>query len=391
MRFRLFPGKRDNKLIYYCTILLSAVSIVMVASASVGLASQETNAVWINMSRQVVYFIAGYLCMMLFYYNFNIKRLRYLLPTAAFFLSLLLLATLFFEPINGARAWLRFLNFSFQPSEFVKAFVIIYIAVQFPRFYQTKISLGEIIRRPAAVFAFWTIVIVFLQHDWGTAAVIVLIVFVCLLLVRGNTFRPLKFWTKIFLWGGALALVMLMTPLGVAIVRILPIAEYQKMRFIAVVDPFMDIYDKTYQLFNSLVAFGRGKWTGVGFGNSHQKFGYLPEARTDFILPIIVEELGIVGLFALVLIPYLLLINQLFRSALKNNHDGYKIILIGTIGYFFVHFLLNVGGVSAFLPMTGIPLLLVSSGGSSTICAMSLLGVCQNIINRRKESFDEGD
>jgi len=390
MKFKFIPEKKDDKVIYFATIGLSIVSIAMVASASVGLASQQANAVGINMIKQVSYYSIGLVAMMFFYYNFSIKSMKYVLPVGAFILSIMLVATLFFQEVNGARAWLHLLNFSLQPSEFVKVFIILYIAVKLPHFYYSQRSAWEIIKKPAIVFGIWVLFIIAFQGDLGTAVVIVLITLICLLMIQGRTFRPLKAVVRVLLIGFAFILILNITPIGTVIVKLLPISEYQKVRFLSVTDPFYDIYDKTYQLFHSLVAFGRGSWSGVGFGDSYQKFGYLPEARTDFILPIIVEELGVIGL-ALVFIPYAIILYQLFNFALKIKNDTARIIIIGTIAYFFVHFLLNVGGVSALIPLTGVPLLLVSSGGSSTVCVMSLLGICQNIINRKSWSPDESD
>jgi len=140
-----------------------------------------------------------------------------------------------------------------------------------------------------------------------------------------------------------------------------------------------DIEGDGWQLTNALIAFATGGLFGKGFGSSTQKYGYIPESHNDFIVAIIYEELGLVG-FMLFLIPYVIIIYKMFHYALRIKDTKSKLILYGVGLYFFTHLLVNVGGVSGFIPMTGVPLLLISSGGSSTLAAMMGLGIAQSII-----------
>jgi len=283
------------------------------------------------------------------------------------------------------------MDFSLQPSEFVKVFVILYIALKLTRFTKKKYDFWDIFKWPLLVFFTWFLIVAWLQSDLGTAVSIGMISAICLLVVPGANFRWPKFWIKLVFIGGFVLLIVLATPFGRKLIDLLPIAHYQKLRFIGFSNPFFEIDRGTYQLYQSLRTFSRGKYWGVGFGNSQQKFGYLPEARTDFILPIIVEELGLLGIL-LVIVPYCLIIFRLFKQSLQVQENNEKVIFIGTIAYLFTHFLLNVGGVSAIIPMTGVPLLLVSSGGSSTMSIMILLGMCQNISRKNQRSqLDESD
>lgn len=123
----------------------------------------------------------------------------------------------------------------------------------------------------------------------------------------------------------------------------------------------MDPYNSSYQLVNSLIAFSNGGIFGLGFGNSTQKYGYIPESHNDFIGAIIYEELGIIGL-ALVIIPTCIVIFKLLKYSNEVKENKSRIILLGIASYFFLHILINLGGVSGLIPMTGVPLLLISSG-----------------------------
>ncbi len=119
----------------------------------------------------------------------------------------------------------------------------------------------------------------------------------------------------------------------------------------------------------------------AGFGQSVQKMQYLPAASTDYILAITVEEFGILG-FLVILGGYGVLIYRLFKYALMSKREGYKILYIGTAMYLFIHFVFNVGGVTGLIPLTGIPLLFISSGASSLVSICSAIGIAQAAIAR---------
>ena len=151
-------------------------------------------------------------------------------------------------------------------------------------------------------------------------------------------------------------------------------------------NPFIDQYGSGYQLVNGLVSFATGGWFGLGYGNSVRKYTRFPAANTDFILAIVVEELGIIG-FLLIYIPYMVIIIRLFMYALKMKSERGKIILIGVAMYIVIHSLFNIGGVTGLIPLTGVPLLMISSGGSSTLSTMCAIGIAQAVIMR----FNKGE
>ena len=136
-----------------------------------------------------------------------------------------------------------------------------------------------------------------------------------------------------------------------------------------------------YQPINGLYGIARGGLQGVGFGESIQKYGYLTQSDNDYILSIVIEELGVFGL-GIIVAGYAIIIKRLFYYAFRTKSEGYKVILIGTAMYIFAHFVLNVGGVGGLIPLTGVPLLFISSGGSSMMSIMSAIGISQAIIAR---------
>ena len=132
----------------------------------------------------------------------------------------------------------------------------------------------------------------------------------------------------------------------------------------------------------------RGNIYGVGLGNSIQKFGYLASASADYIFPVIVEELGLIGI-ACVFVPYFIIYFILIKYSLKVKTEKEKVLLMGTCAYLFVHMFLNIGGVTAFIPLTGVPLLLISRGGTSMICTLAIMGISQNVIRKYNSRIED--
>ncbi|MDO5085849.1 MAG: FtsW/RodA/SpoVE family cell cycle protein, partial [Erysipelotrichaceae bacterium] len=182
---------------------------------------------------------------------------------------------------------------------------------------------------------------------------------------------------------GVFGVALLLSPIGVKIISSLGIADYKVNRFIVAADPFSDKLGTGYQLVNGLISFASGGLFGLGFGTSIRKYTNFPAANTDFILAIIVEELGIVG-FMIIFICYILIIYRLFYWALKMKNQKGKVILIGTAMYIFIHFVFNVGGGTALIPLTGVPLLMISQGGSSTMSIMMCIGLSLSVIQMYK-------
>ena len=239
---------------------------------------------------------------------------------------------------------------------------------------------------PVLSIGAYVLIVLLVQKDFGSAMVIALITFIIVMIPTNPQLRTTKILAGVviaLLFGGIILIVY--TKFGENLINALP-DGYQKNRFLSAINPFADKYDSGYQLVNGLIAFASGGWFGKGLGNSVRKYTDFPAASTDSILSIIVEELGFVG-FLVMIILFGIIIFRLLKYAQKIKTEKAKIILVGVAMYFMIHIFFNIGGVTVSLPLTGIPLLLISSGGSSTISAMMALGISQAVISAYKRGY----
>jgi cell division protein FtsW len=262
--------------------------------------------------------------------------------------------------INGARRWINLGISGFQPVELAKLTVVLYVASYLVRHrdsVETKF-LGAV--KPVAVAGF-TAVLLLAQPDFGSAALIG-VVTIGMLWLGGARMRNLVIM--------GLPLVPLGSWLALS-------TDYRVKRLTSFLDPWKDPFNDGFQLTQALIAVGRGKWFGVGLGGSVQKLFYLPEAHTDFILAVIAEELGFVGvLFVLAL--FALLVGRGLQLGLRGvevgqHRAGY--VASGISLMIGLQALVSVGVNLGVLPTKGLTLPLISSGGSSTLMTCIMLGV----------------
>lgn len=376
-----------SKWIFFSTWILAIFGCVMITSATMGIAAGDYSALISTILKQVLFVTAGAILMQLATTRFRLKLL-----TSNGFLNVLIMGTIIalflpraFPAVSGAHAWIQLGPLgTLQPSEFAKVSLILVMAaylgdqgsasfVQYKRCYNIAMALS---------LSFIAIVVV-VQGDFGSGMVMAMIWFTCLYVPQSKRIMKVhKFQRIIFTCGVIAILVILISPLGEILIDYIPfLKDYQKARIFSARDPFVDQYNTGYQLINGLVAFASGGIKGVGFGNSVRKFMNFPAANTDYILSIIVEELGFAG-FLIVLIPYGIILHQLLSYAFKMKSEKGRIILIGVATYLVVHFLFNVGGETGLIPLTGVPLLLLSQGGSSAAATMLAIGVAQAVICR---------
>lgn len=390
-RFSVVEG--SDVLINILTIVLAIFGLVMAISASMQASTNSTVGLITTSVKEIIFFTISYVFMVILSKVFNYKLARRLIMPASLLMILLLLSTRLFGETNGAYAWIRIgagsAQFTIQPAEFAKVSTTVLMAVYLGDVsLHTKRSSWEIISP-----VFWVVLVQFIiilvpQKDLGSAVILFLITYFIFLIPSHP--RLTKYQNRIILLSvlGFFGIVFLLTDTGILFVEKLGILKgFQLDRFKDFANPFRTISTTGYQLAGSLISFSRGGWFGVGLGQSVQKYGYLPEADTDFILPLIAEELGFVGV-AFILIIYALLLYRLTYYALKVKSEKDKMILMGTVLYLFFHLLLNIGGVSVSIPLTGVPLLLISSGGSSTMATMSAIGISQSIISKHKKRMN---
>lgn len=389
--------KSQDRWIHISVVFLTIFGIVMIGSASIGAATTYGSGWAIkNIFKQIGFCFIGFFLMFLVSRTFSTRSIT---KKTSFFLFVTTMVSLFicliWEAEKGAKAWIRLpFNFTIQPSEFGKIAMIIivaYLLVMMPKeykvksqsMYRTNARYNDAVKRhrfwcfylPASLIIVEVFTVAFIQNDTGTAAITALICLVCLFSARDKIYAKFQNFMML-LCGGAL----LISPFIYTIF----ISGYMADRFSSWLNPLVDVTGTSLQISNALIAITNGSYFGVGIGNSTQKFGYIPEAHNDFISSIIFEELGLVGL-AFILIPYAIIILRLMKYAATASDSRTTIVLSGISSYFFFHLFINLGGVSGLIPMTGVPLLFISSGGSSTLSAFIAIGISQALISQDRK------
>ena len=366
--------------------VLTVFGFLMIASAEMGNSAGDTTYLTSIMIKQAVFTaigLAAYFILM----HFPYRRFSIYVYWFAYGLILLaLLACRLFGGRNGAYGWIDITsNITIQPSEFAKVFMIVFAAKILSRDRREE-NLEEL-KRYGIAAAVYFIVIAFYQHDFGSAVVLFVICY-CVTLVPG--YKQLRLcqaiMTALILVGVALALLVMSEPVTELLKK--HAGNYMIGRFLAAADPFLYQYDNGYHLIMSLVSFANGGWFGLGYGNSIHKYMNFPNPSNDFILPVIVEELGTLGFIGFILV-YGLLLYPVISGSVRSRDGFSRIVLLGVSVYFIMHFILNVGGVSGLIPLTGVPILLISSGGSSLVAALASLGIAQNELERSNGDRDE--
>lgn len=379
------PKKFDTAL-HLCVIMLMIFGTLMIVSTNVGSAFSPIKIVTV-LIKQIIFVLISYFLMTFFANNFTMRRAQRIFLIVGFLLFVAMVSTQLFESANGSKAWIRIPipavgEITLQPSEFCKVFIVIVLAIFIEMAGKRKFDWWTIMRIPIFFF-FLFLCLTAVQKDFGAVLVMILMCFTCCLLVSNPSLKKLQkcifFCIAMGLFG--LFLCFVIPEQLSSFLSNVPVLSHISSRIEIAADPFLNPQVSGYQLINGLYGFARGGLQGVGFGESIQKYGYLTQSDNDFILSIVVEEIGIFGL-AFVVFMYGLFIHRLFYYAFRTSSDGYKIILVGTAMYLFVHFALNVGGVSGLIPLTGVPLLFISSGGSSLMSIMVAVGICQSIISR---------
>lgn len=372
-----------NPIIFFSALILVIFGSLMIVSAEMGNVPGDTAYLFKELKKQLLLAfisLAGLLIMT------NCGQLLYKPRLALYqmmyvFIFFLLLITRLSGSTNGAYAWIYIGSFSFQPSELAKTFMIIFGAKIIGTDYKEK-NLEYLKKYAYCALGYFLTILVY-QSDLGSAVVLAVICYCIILIPPYKDVWKLQSWLFIAMFAAIALAFLAMTDIGTKIiVKILP--EYMGGRFLAANNPFLYQYDYGYHLIMSLATFVSGGIFGRGYGKSIHKSMNFPNPSSDFILPVIVEELGIVG-FSLMIIVYFAMLMTLVISSYRARYISSKVIMFGTFVYFISHFILNVGGVSGLIPLTGVPLLLISSGGSSLLFSLLALGMSQSEIARNKK------
>ncbi len=367
-------------------VLLAIYGILMVGSASMGKFKEyDIINLGIAVAKPLILAVIGFIAMCWVTTHFDMKIFKpaefiklYFFGLASLFLCLL------FPANYGAHAWITipmpFVEISIQPSEFCKIIAMFVVASYLAGRTKSKLTGNQMFLRPLMLIGTLVLVIMLVQNDTGSAAIIFLISCVCLLIPDNEKFKWWQFGLRAAFWVVVLlGIFLIATKQGEDFIRWLPIQEFQINRFITMINPFADEYDNGYQLIKGLTAFASGGFFGRGYGKSLRKYMSFPQAESDYILAILVEELGYFGFIALMCL-YCFIIFKLLGYALKIKDERAKIVLTGTAMYLVFHIFLNIGGVTGMIPLTGVPLPMISAGTSCMWSVMIAIGICQHLI-----------
>ncbi len=353
---------QSDKWLFLATLALVCISVVMVYSASAVIADQRYQQPYYFVMRQVMWALTG-LAVLSFVMRVDYRAYRneQLIWWGLGLVALLLVAVLFSRPINGSRRWFGFGGFGIQPSELAKVMAIFFTALVLDR-RMHRIDDVKYALTPIALIAGGLAGLIMIEPDFGTSASLVVVV-AAMVMAAGLSFRYVFGLAAVLLPIGYLALIS---------------APYRVRRIIAFWNPEADPLGDGFHLLQSLIAVGSGGWAGRGLMGGIQKLFYLPEPQTDFIFAVIAEELGLIGA-TFVLVCFTVIAWRGLRAATTAPDRFGSLLALGITMMVVAQALVNVSVVLGLVPTKGIPLPLVSSGGSSLLVNLASMGVLLNI------------
>lgn len=364
-------------------LILLGIGVVMVYSASFYNNMVNGGSTTQYLVKQAFYVVLGLiLCYIVFSLRLSILKSRGILSVLGLITLISLIVLLIMgvvnpsSRVNGASAWLTLGPINFQPLELAKLVFVLYLALVLSNKEQrlTDAKFGHIIGDNCRQIAFLLVIILLvgIQPDFGGAFILGIIT---LVMISASSIP-----TKIIsiLDGSIVAAGVVFMSVVLIFKPSFLISGYKYQRIMAMLHPFQLEQKAGAQLVNSFYAISNGGIFGVGLGNSIQKRGYLPEPHTDFILAIISEELGVIGVLV-VLGLLALIIFRLLLVGLRTKNTYTSLVLYGIATIFFTQIFLNVGGLLGFIPLTGVTLPFISYGGSSMMILSVALGIALNL------------
>ncbi|OGT35110.1 MAG: cell division protein FtsW [Gammaproteobacteria bacterium RIFCSPHIGHO2_12_FULL_37_14] len=360
------PPALYDKWLVFSVIAIVLFGLLMMTSASIVVSDKLLHQPFYFLFKQLIFLTLGILLgsfvlqMEILYWE---KWGGYLLLAALLLLALVLIPGIGHR-VNGSARWLGYGPLTFQISELAKFAIVVYMAGYLVRRYtEIRFHLTGFLK---PLFVLATMAALLLREPDFGATVVVSVTTFGMLFMAGMRIRHF-----IMLFSMALT--------SLALIAIS--APYRLVRLTSFLDPWAKPFDSGYQLIQSLIAFGRGGWWGVGLGKSIQKMFYLPEAHTDFLFAVIAEELGLMGIIAVITLFLILVIRVLLlgkRSQQLGNHfAGYLAYGFGL--WIAIQFIVSIGVNSGLLPTKGLTLPLMSYGGSSILVNCIVIAVLLRI------------
>lgn len=356
-------------------LILSIIGLIVVYSTTSALAIQSGVSSIRMVRTQGLFFIFSLLTIALIY-KLSLDFLRNKKVLAFFIFAeviLLILSRFITDTVNGAHGWLTIAGmFSIQPAEYLKVLLVWYLALIFSKrqdeirdYDYQALTHNEWIPRNLNDWRWLTLIligIVVIMPDLGNATILALTVLI-MITASGVGYR--WFTSLLGLVVGVSTIVLgSIWIIGVDRVAKIPVFGYVAKRFSAFFNPFNDLSGAGHQLANSYYAMSNGGWFGLGLGNSIEKQGYLPEAHTDFVFAIVIEELGFVGA-SLILALLFFLILRIILVGIRAKNPFNSMMAIGIGGMILVQTFINIGGISGLIPSTGVTFPFLSQGGNS--------------------------
>ncbi|MFI3254730.1 MAG: putative peptidoglycan glycosyltransferase FtsW [Eubacteriales bacterium] len=368
---------------FMLTMLLLGIGLVMMFSASYATAYYDSSAdgATFYIEKQLRFAFVG-LVVMFFISKFNYQHYRQLAFPAVVFSIILLILVVgpfglgFGEAEVGSQRWLKIGSFNFQPSEIAKVTVIVYFAARLStrgtekgKLYSKRTFMGSFLNKLQKagylelgpyVLVLGIIVFLMLKQPHMSGTILILVGAASVMFAAGIQM-------KFFLLACAAAA-------GGLGFFVMYKADYMRSRVQLWLDPWSDPQDKGFQIIQSLYAIGSGGLTGLGLGQSRQKYLYIPEPENDFVFPIVVEELGFIGALVIIIL-YMLLILRGYWLALHSRDRFGALLIVGNITLLAVQVFLNIGVVTNFIPTTGISLPFFSYGGTALMIQLAQMGM----------------
>lgn len=377
---RLKPFKKLDSFLLFLSIILIGFGLLFVFSSSTVTSIQQYGKTHPNyyFNKQIIAVLLG---AFLGLFVLVIPTEKY--PKLVYLAQILLIGSLIYllvkkNFIKGATSWLPVAKgVYFQPSEPIKLAYIVWAALFYDK-HKDELMKPEITLVPIA-YAFLIALLIFLQKDTGTAAVVMFIAYFLFLINPIEKKFKQKFLALSLIFGIIVAFT-LFSPNN-------DIISARKKERINLKDPCSKekYYGVGNQLCNSYISFNNGGLWGKGIAKSTQKYMYLPDGHTDFIFAIIVEEVGVAGgIFLIVL--FVLLLLRMIIIGMSAKSIAHRNMVFGIAAFIFLHVFINIGGITGAIPMTGIPLPFVSYGGTFIMTLILSLAVVQRVVSETKEN-----
>ena len=374
LRDWLWPGYSSSlydRVLLTLAITMLLFGFVMVASASLPTAEKLTGNPFHFAIRHTVYVVAGLITLLV---TLAVPMQTWQQHSGKLLLvglALLVLVLVAGHSVNGAQRWIKVGPITIQVAELAKLFFYIYMASYLARREdEIREALKGFIKPLALLFI--AAVLLLMQPDFGTVAVMSATTIAMLFLAGA----------KLWQFFGVFITFML------ALILLIIVEPYRMQRMLTFLEPEKDPFGAGYQLMQSLIAFGQGQFSGLGLGNSIQKLQYLPEAHTDFIMSVVAEELGFIGVVAVISLVLMLVSRALVIGrrclAIEQRYGGYLAYGIGV--WFSLQAFVNIGVASGALPTKGLTLPLISYGGTSLVVSAMAVGILLRIDHERRMS-----